>query len=93
MTFIFLSERDFPDDEDPEVLIPAIPADTPHIPYKPIRRDDKEVIERSKDFYDLMAKRRTVRSFSTEPIPKEVLDNIVKTAGKNMYFFKLQHRI
>lgn len=28
-----------------------------------------------------MATRRTVRSFSTEPIPPEVLENIIKTAG------------
>ncbi|XP_013190397.2 iodotyrosine deiodinase [Amyelois transitella] len=76
-------ERDFPDDGDdePEVLIPAIPEDTPHILYTPPRRSDDEILKRSREYYELMAQRRTVRSFSTEPIPDEVLDNIIKTAG------------
>ncbi|CAH2247573.1 jg755 [Pararge aegeria aegeria] len=75
-------EKEHPDDEDdPDWLVPAIPEDTPHIPYKPIKRPMEEILQRSIDYYELMAKRRTVRSFSTEPIPQEVLDNIVKTAG------------
>ncbi|XP_045767527.1 iodotyrosine deiodinase 1 [Maniola jurtina] len=75
-------EKEHPDDEDdPDWLVPAIPEDTPHIPYKPVKRPMEEVLQRSLDYYELMAKRRTVRSFSTEPIPQEVLDNIVKTAG------------
>ncbi|CAK1543765.1 unnamed protein product [Leptosia nina] len=78
-------ERDRPDDEDdPDYLISAIPEDTPHVPFKAIRRSSEEIIKRSREYYDLMATRRTVRSFSTEPIPQEVLDNIVKTAG--MYY-------
>ncbi|XP_014358851.2 iodotyrosine deiodinase 1 [Papilio machaon] len=75
-------ERDYPNDEDdPDVLLPAIPENTPHIPYRPLQRSDEEVLQRSREYYELMAKRRTVRSFSTEPIPQEVLDNIVRTAG------------
>lgn len=74
-------EKDFPDDEDPGMLLSAIPEDTPHIAYKPIRRSNDEVLERSRDFYNLMAQRRTVRMFSSEPVPQEVLDNIIKTAG------------
>ncbi|GBP51623.1 Iodotyrosine deiodinase 1 [Eumeta japonica] len=78
----FSKKKDFPDDEDPEMLVPAIPEDTPHIPYRPVRKTDEEILERSREFYDLMAKRRTVRFFSSEPIPQEVLYNIVKTADK-----------
>ncbi|CAH2040129.1 unnamed protein product, partial [Iphiclides podalirius] len=75
-------ERDYPKDEDdPGLLASAIPEDTPHIPYKPLQRSNDEVLQRSREYYELMAKRRTVRSFSTEPIPQEVLDNLVKTAG------------
>ncbi|XP_045449158.1 iodotyrosine deiodinase 1 [Melitaea cinxia] len=75
-------EREHPDDDDdPDFLLPAIPEDTPHIPYKPLKRSIADVLQRSLDYYELMAKRRTVRKFSTEPIPQEVLDNIVKTAG------------
>ncbi|XP_045515907.1 iodotyrosine deiodinase 1 isoform X1 [Pieris brassicae] len=75
-------DREGPDDEDdPDYLISAIPEDTLHVPYKPLQMSTKEVIQRSREYYDLMAKRRTVRSFSTEPIPPEVLENIIKTAG------------
>ncbi|KAL0831730.1 hypothetical protein ABMA28_001273 [Loxostege sticticalis] len=81
--FSGVRERDFPDDEgdDPDQLIPALPEDTPHIPYQPPRRCDEEVLKRSQEFYELMAQRRTVRAFSPEPIPDEVLENIIKTAG------------
>ncbi|RVE42670.1 hypothetical protein evm_012672 [Chilo suppressalis] len=75
-------ERDFPDDEgDEPYLVPAIPEDTPHVPYKPLKRADDEVLQRSRDYYQLMANRRTVRFFSPEPIPEGVLENLVKTAG------------
>ncbi|KAG6457028.1 hypothetical protein O3G_MSEX010075 [Manduca sexta] len=76
-------ERDFRDDsdEDPELLVPAIPEDTPHIVYQPPRRTDDEVLRRSREYYELMAQRRTVRTFSAEPIPQDVLDNLIKTAG------------
>ncbi|XP_032516091.1 iodotyrosine deiodinase isoform X2 [Danaus plexippus] len=73
---------EYPDDEDDQdCLVPAISEDTPHIPYRPLQRSSEEVLQRSRDYYELMAQRRTVRRFSTEPIPQEVLDNIVKTAG------------
>jgi nitroreductase len=36
---------------------------------------------RSKDFYLSMNKRRSVRDFSDQPIPKEVINNIIKTAS------------
>ncbi|XP_049870573.1 iodotyrosine deiodinase 1 [Pectinophora gossypiella] len=76
-------ERNFPNnpDEDPDALASAIPEDTPHIPYRPPRRSDEEILQRSREYYELMAKRRTVRAFSPDPIPREVLDNIIKTAG------------
>ncbi|XP_075976283.1 iodotyrosine deiodinase [Anticarsia gemmatalis] len=75
--------RDFPDngDDDPDFLISAIPEDTAQIPYKPQKRSDDEILRRSREYYELMAERRTVRSFSPEPIPQEVLDNLIKTAG------------
>lgn len=63
------------------MLLSVIPENVPHIPYKPELRSNEEIVQRSRDFYDLMDKRRTVRSFSKDPIPQEVLDNIIKTAG------------
>ncbi|KAI5635160.1 nitroreductase family domain-containing protein [Phthorimaea operculella] len=82
VTVISGREYNFPDqDDDPDGIAPAIPEDTPHVPYRPVRLPDEEVLQRSREYYELMAKRRTVRAFSPEPIPQEVLDNIVKTAG------------
>ncbi|MEL7005348.1 MAG: nitroreductase family protein, partial [Bacteroidota bacterium] len=43
--------------------------------------DEQTVIERSKEFYEWMDKRRTVRDFSDKPIPKEVIDNILLSAS------------
>ena len=38
---------------------------------------ETEVIQRSKEYFDWMDKRRTVREFSDKPIPKEVIENII----------------
>lgn len=37
--------------------------------------------ERSKDFYLSMEKRRSIRDFSDREVPKEVVENIIKTAS------------
>ncbi|XP_061704308.1 iodotyrosine deiodinase 1 [Cydia pomonella] len=74
-------ERDFPEDDPDPILTSAIPEDTPHIPYKPVHRSDDKILQRSREYYELMAQRRSVRMFSTEPVPQEVIDNIIKTAG------------
>ena len=41
----------------------------------------EEMQERSKEFFDWMDKRRTVRDFSDKPVPKKVIDDIIKTAS------------
>lgn len=41
----------------------------------------EEMIQRSKFFYDWINQRRTVRDFSTTPVPKEVIENILKAAS------------
>jgi iodotyrosine deiodinase len=40
-----------------------------------------EMISRSREFYTWMDKRRTIRDFSDQPVPKEVIDNIILTAS------------
>lgn len=42
---------------------------------------EREVLKRSKDFYENMNKRRSVRDFSDKPISRELIENILKTAG------------
>lgn len=52
------------------------------IPYRPeVLYTDAEMIGRSRDFYELMNRRRTVRMFSDRPVPREVVESIVLTAG------------
>ena len=51
------------------------------IPYNvPTLRDD-EIIKKAQEFYEFMDKRRSVREYSDKDIPREVIENIVKTAG------------
>lgn len=71
------------DDEKPDpTLTPSLHSpDTPHISYRPDSFTDKEMMAMSKEFYETMNKRRSVRHFSKKPIPIEVIENIVKTAG------------
>ena len=43
--------------------------------------DKDEMIKRSRDFYQFMNMRRTVRTFSNRSVPREVMENIIKTAS------------
>ena len=60
---------------------PVHAEDTEHIPYVHVSRTNEEMIQRSQDFYQLMNSRRSVRMFSSRPVPIEVIKNIVHTAG------------
>ncbi|KAK9954612.1 hypothetical protein ABG768_016663 [Culter alburnus] len=53
----------------------------PHIPYTPAQYSAAEMLERSEKFYSFMNLRRSVRFISPEPVPKEVIDNVIRTAG------------
>lgn len=41
-----------------------------------------EQIEKSKWFFERMTQRRTVRDYSTEPVPFELIQNAIATAGR-----------
>uniref|UniRef100_A0A8V0XI76 iodotyrosine deiodinase n=1 Tax=Gallus gallus TaxID=9031 RepID=A0A8V0XI76_CHICK len=45
------------------------------------RYSEAEMIKRSRSFYELLNKRRSVRFLSDEPVPREVIDNVIRTAG------------
>ncbi|XP_071335133.1 iodotyrosine deiodinase isoform X2 [Trachinotus anak] len=55
--------------------------DLAHVPYSPPQYTEETMVERSKDFYALMNQRRSVRFISPEPVPREVMDNVIRTAG------------
>lgn len=42
---------------------------------------EEETLKRSESFYQWMNKRRTVRDFSDQPIPKKIIENIIMTAS------------
>ena len=65
------------DDEDP----PAIAEDTSHIPFTHKSYETPEMIRRSGEFYQELNKRRSLRFFSEAPVPREVIENLIRTAG------------
>ncbi|KAJ3606395.1 hypothetical protein NHX12_025916 [Muraenolepis orangiensis] len=67
--------------DDTEILPQHDEFDLPHVPYAPPRYPVDVMLERSQDFYTLMDQRRSVRFISPEPVPREVIDNVIRTAG------------
>ncbi|CAG7734283.1 unnamed protein product [Allacma fusca] len=60
----------------------ALPEDLAHVPLSSYKRYSEEVmLERSLEFYQDMNNRRTLRYYSSEPVPREVIENIIRTAG------------
>ncbi|MFK5958114.1 MAG: nitroreductase family protein [Lutibacter sp.] len=42
---------------------------------------ENEMIKRSNSYFKFMNKRRSVRHFSNKPVPKEIIENIIKSAS------------
>ena len=55
----------------------ATPVFTPYKPYTP----PDGTLEAARRFYEVMKQRRTVRQFSDKPVPRVVIENIIRTAG------------
>jgi len=53
----------------------------PYIPYLPSLQSEQEMLQNSDAFFNKMDQRRSVRDFSNKHIPKEVIENIIKTAS------------
>lgn len=49
----------------------------------PLILSDEEMINRSDKFRDLMKKRRTVRTFSSNPVPVEIIKNCIAASGSS----------
>ncbi|MCV9386734.1 nitroreductase family protein [Reichenbachiella ulvae] len=52
-----------------------------HVGYDPQRFDEAEMTNRSEAYYAYHDLRRSVRDISDRPFPKEILENIIKTAS------------
>lgn len=53
----------------------------PFIDFKRKAYTAEEMLERSRNFYSWADERRSVRDFSDEPVPKEVMENILMTGS------------
>ena len=51
------------------------------VPLDFARLTEEEQRRRARDLYELMSRRRTVRAFSSEPVPMELIEWAVRTAG------------
>lgn len=53
----------------------------PHIRYSVEEYNTETITEKVETFYNKMNQRRTVRSFSDKPVPKEVIEKLILTAS------------
>lgn len=53
----------------------------PFVSYSKETFDAEEMIKRSEEYYNWMDTRRSARDFSDKPVPKEVIDNIIRAAS------------
>jgi iodotyrosine deiodinase len=53
----------------------------PYIEYTSKELADEEIIQNTQSFYEAMKSRRSVRHFSSRPISKSIIENIIKTAA------------
>lgn len=72
---------DFDDDENGGDPGSALPQDLQHVPLEYNRIPAADMVRRSEEFFAFMNTRRTVRFFSPDPVPAEVIRNVVRTAG------------
>ncbi|MHA2173863.1 MAG: nitroreductase family protein [Candidatus Hodarchaeales archaeon] len=53
----------------------------PFLPYYLQTYSEEEMIKRSFDLYNSVKSRRSLQNFSDKPVPREVIENIIRTAG------------
>ncbi|MDA8018954.1 MAG: nitroreductase family protein [Thermoanaerobaculia bacterium] len=53
----------------------------PFIPYRPKRLQDADMKRRADEFYAHMDQRRSVRDFSSEWVPRELIESAIRTAS------------
>ena len=51
------------------------------VPYQPARRSDAAMLERARAVYEEMDERRSVREFSPDPVPRELIELAIATAS------------
>ncbi|XP_023662422.1 iodotyrosine deiodinase [Paramormyrops kingsleyae] len=66
--------------EDDEELAES-EGDVSHVPFSLPRYSEAEMLHRSQEFYALMNGRRSVRFISPEPVPRDIIENVIRAAG------------
>lgn len=51
------------------------------IPYRPQRLPADEMLRRAREFQERMNERRSVRKFSSDPVPRELIETAIRTAS------------
>ncbi|XP_034948613.1 iodotyrosine deiodinase 1 [Chelonus insularis] len=75
------SNEEEEEDEDEVENESALPNDLEHIPFAYVRPSVEDLKRRAEEFYKLANARRTLRFFSSDPIPKTVIQDIIRAAG------------
>ncbi len=57
------------------------PSQYPLIPYRPERLPEVEMLRRGREFFEQANRRRSVRFFSPDPVPRECVEWAVRSAG------------
>jgi iodotyrosine deiodinase len=53
----------------------------PFLPYRPERLPEAEMLRRAREFHAEMDRRRSVRLFSPDPVPRELIETAIRTAS------------
>lgn len=53
----------------------------PFVAYTSKQNSDEYAVEKSQSFFEQMDKRRSIRDFSDKPVPKEVIEHLIRTAS------------
>lgn len=59
----------------------TLPPPAPFVPLQFTRRSPQESLASAADFFSRMDRRRTTRQFSTEAVPRELIEWAIRTAG------------
>jgi iodotyrosine deiodinase len=51
------------------------------IPYRPERLPEEEMLRRAREYYQELNRRRSVRFFSPDPVPRELIEIAIRTAS------------
>ena len=51
------------------------------VPFGKTRLTEGEMRERATAFYEEMSQRRSIRTFSTDPVPRDLIETAIRTAG------------